>query len=61
VDIYQSWLRQEIQAGNIKITWIPMAEMVVDGFTKLLSAQKHEEFLAQLGMVNIKARQVPKE
>jgi hypothetical protein len=38
VDIHQCWMRQEVQAGNIKVQWVPTAEMVADGFTKLLLA-----------------------
>ena len=36
VDIHQSWLRQEVQAGTIKVDWVPTAQMVADGFTKIL-------------------------
>ena len=36
VDIHQSWLRQEVQAGRIDVEWVPTAEMVADGFTKML-------------------------
>ena len=54
VDIHQSWLRQEVQAGRIKVQWIPTTEMVADGFTKILPAQKHEEFVKQLNLVDIK-------
>jgi hypothetical protein len=55
VDIHQSWLRQEVQAGHIKVEWISTNEMVADGFTKLLSAQKHKEFVKMLNLVDIKA------
>ena len=54
VDIHQSWLRQEVQAKRIKVEWVPTANMVADGFTKVLSAQKHSEFVKQLNLVNIK-------
>jgi hypothetical protein len=47
-------LRQEVQAGNIKVQWVPTAEMVADGFTKVLPAQKHKEFIKQLNLVDIK-------
>jgi hypothetical protein len=54
VDIHQCWLRQEVQAGNIKVQWVPTAEMVADGFTKILPVQKHKEFVKQLNLVDIK-------
>jgi len=54
VDIHQSWLRQEVQAKRIKVEWIPTTEMVADGFTKVLPAQKHAEFVKQLNLVDIK-------
>jgi hypothetical protein len=54
VDIHQSWLRQEVQAKKIKVEWVPTVEMVADGFTKVLPAQKHAEFVKQLNLVDIK-------
>ena len=54
VDIHQSWLRQEVQAGRIKVQWVPTAEMVADGFTKALPAQKHSDFIKLLNLVDIK-------
>ena len=51
VDIKHHWLRQEIQAGRIKVSWIPTNEMPADGLTKTLSIQQHEKFVKQLGLV----------
>jgi hypothetical protein len=56
VDIHQNWLRQEVQARNIKIDWVPTADMVADGFTKELSPQKHANFVRQLNLVDIQNR-----
>ena len=53
VDIHQNWLRQEVQAKNIKIDWVSTADMIADGFTKELSPQKHANFVCQLNLVNI--------
>jgi len=53
VDVHQCWLRQEVQSGNISVEWVATAEMVADGFTKMLPAQKHKEFLRQLNLVDI--------
>ena len=56
VDIHQCWLRQEVQAKRIKVEWVPTGDMVADGFTKKLPAQKHEEFIQQLNLVDIKEK-----
>ncbi|KAJ6030953.1 uncharacterized protein N7446_007597 [Penicillium canescens] len=37
VDIHHLWLRQEIRARRIAVQWVPTANMVADGLTKLLS------------------------
>lgn len=56
VDIHQHWLRQEAQKGAIKIEWIETALMPADGLTKGLSHQKHQTFLKQLNMVDVKSK-----
>ena len=53
VDIHQSWLRQEVQEGRIKVEWVPTADMIADGFTKVLPAQKHANFVRQLNLVDV--------
>ena len=53
VDIHQHWLRQEVQASRIQIDWVPTHQMPADGLTKPLSRQRHEEFIRQLGLVDI--------
>src|SRR6266536_458044 len=56
VDIHQSWLRQEVQAGRLNVEWIPTADIVADSFTKMLSTAKHTEFVRQLNLVDIKGK-----
>jgi len=56
VDIHQSWLRQQVQNKLITIEWVPTADMVADGFTKLLPPQKHAEFVKQLNLIDISSR-----
>jgi hypothetical protein len=51
VDIHHFWLRQVHEQGLIEVQWIPTDEMMADGFTKALEAQKHHKFVQQLGMV----------
>jgi hypothetical protein len=53
IDIHHHWLRQEVRAGRIAISWVPTASMVADGLTKVLSRQKHENFIRLLRMVDI--------
>jgi hypothetical protein len=53
VDVHSCWLRQEVQAKRLKIDWIPTGQMVADGFTKLLTPQKHANFLKQLRLIDI--------
>jgi hypothetical protein len=48
------WLRQEVEAGRINVEWKPTAKMPADGFTKLLPRQKHENFVRQLRMEDIR-------
>jgi hypothetical protein len=54
LDIHQHWLRQEVEENRLNIEWIPTTEMPADGLTKALPKQKHQVFLQQLGLVDIK-------
>jgi len=53
VDIHHHWLRQEVQEGNIQITWRPTNEIPADGMTKALMALNHQDFVKLLGMREI--------
>jgi hypothetical protein len=53
IDVTQHWLRQEVQAGKIKIEWTSTNDMAADGLTKALPRQKHEHFVNQLNIVDI--------
>jgi hypothetical protein len=53
VDIHRHWLRQEIQTNRISVNWCSTAEISADDFIKVLSRQKHEEFLKQLHLTHI--------
>jgi hypothetical protein len=53
VDVHSCWLRQEVQDKRLKIEWIPTAQMVADGFTKILPPQKHANFIKQLNLLDI--------
>jgi hypothetical protein len=53
VNIHRHWLKQKIQTNRISVNWCSTAEMSADDFIKMLSRQKHEEFLRQLHLINI--------
>ncbi len=55
VDIAQCWLRQSVQRGLIDVGYLPTAHMMADGMTKLLPPQKHQHFVKQLGLVDVKS------
>ncbi len=45
VDIHRHWLKQKIQTNRINVNWCSTTKMSADDFIKVLSRQKHEEFL----------------
>jgi hypothetical protein len=53
VDIHRHWLRQKIQTSRISVNWCSIAEMSTNDFIKVLSRQKHEEYLKQLYLIDI--------
>ena len=53
VDIHHHWLRQEVQAGRVAVSWIETAHMPADGVTKVLPVQRHAEFIRMLGLVDL--------
>jgi len=54
IDIHQHWLRQEVQQGRVVAKWVKTSAMIADGMTKVLSGQKHKEFVKMLGMDDIR-------
>ena len=50
VDIHQHWLRQEVQAKRLLISWIPTSAMPADGLTKILTGQRFHNFIRLLGL-----------
>jgi hypothetical protein len=54
VDIHQHWLRQEVSADRMNVSWTPTNDMPADGLTKALPRQRHEMFVRQLNLVDIK-------
>ena len=56
VDIHQLWIRQEVEASQLNVVWVPTDKMPADGLTKILPKQKYREFVRQLGLVDITNR-----
>jgi hypothetical protein len=54
VDIHNHWLRQEVSRKTIRVVYVPSAEMLADGFTKVLPANRWASYLEQLGLVERK-------
>lgn len=55
VDIHQHWLREKVQRGELKVSWIPTSVMPADGFTKGLTKARHANFVQLLGLTDISA------
>ena len=53
INVYQHWLRQEVQDKKIDVQWVPTAKMPANGLTKILPRQKHEAWIKQLNLVDI--------
>jgi hypothetical protein len=45
IDIHQLWIRQEVQARQLRIEWVKSAEIIADSLTKRLSTEKHTAFV----------------
>jgi hypothetical protein len=54
VDIAECWLRQSIQSDYFSMNYIFIAKMITNELTKILSSQKHREFINQLKLVDVK-------
>jgi hypothetical protein len=48
VDVHHHWLRQEAQAQNINLSYIPTNIQPADGLTKLLPKQRHQNWVSLL-------------
>ncbi len=52
VDIAQCWLRQSVQSDYLSVNYLFIAKMIANELTKILSSQKHREFINQLKLVD---------
>jgi hypothetical protein len=53
VDIHNCWARQAFKQGHFKIQYTQTALMLADGLTKPLPGQKFDQFVKQLGLIDI--------
>ncbi len=53
VDIAQCWLRQSVQSDYFSVNYLSIAKMIANELTKILSSQKHREFINQLRLVDV--------
>jgi hypothetical protein len=54
VDIASCWLKQSIQSDYLSMNYLFIAKMITNDLTKILSLQKHREFINQLKLVDVK-------
>jgi hypothetical protein len=54
VDIAQCWWKQSIQSDYFSMNYLSIAKMITNELTKILSSQKHREFINQLRFVDVK-------
>jgi hypothetical protein len=54
VDIAQCWLKQSIQSDYFSMNYLSIAKMITNELTKILSSQKHREFINQFKFINVK-------
>lgn len=50
IDIQHHYIRDEVSAGRIHLTYVPTSEVIADGLTKHLTHAKFHEFVRQMRM-----------
>ena len=50
IDIQHHYIRDEVAAGRINLTYVPTSEMIADGLTKALTHAKFHDFIDQMRM-----------
>jgi hypothetical protein len=53
VDIHNHWLWQEVQTKCIHVNYILSGDMLTDRLTKLLLNTSFDQFVQQLGLIDI--------
>ena len=53
VDIYNYWLRERIERGEVRVNYVPTKEQVADGLTKALAEPDFKRFRKLIRVVDI--------
>ena len=53
VDIYNHWLRQEVQKNLITVEYTESARMMADGLTKVLTNNAFDRFVEQMNLKDV--------
>jgi hypothetical protein len=61
MDTHQMWLCQEVGLEQIQVNWVPTDQMPADGLGKVLPRPKHESFVKQLELEDIRSFITPRE
>ena len=54
IKVHHHWVCEKIKNGMIKLNYVPMANQVMDIFTKPLNSEKFRKFHDALGLVPVK-------
>ena len=52
-NIHHHWLRQKVQAKQLKVDWLNINNMPVNRLTKSLIKNKYKRFIKQLNLIDI--------
>ena len=54
IEVHHHLVHEKIEDGMIQLDYIPMADQIMDIFTKLLNSEKFQKFHDTLGLVLVK-------
>jgi len=55
IKVHHHWMHEKTGDRTIQLEYVPMADQVVDIFTKPLNSEKFQKFCDALGLVRISA------
>ena len=55
IEVHHHWMCEKTGDGTIQLEYVPMADQVMDIFTKPLNSEKFQKFRDALGLVQISA------
>jgi hypothetical protein len=54
IDVAQCWLQEMMQNDHLNFEYLSINQMIADDLIKLLSSQKHKDFVVNLELVNVR-------